>query len=74
MSGATKTPALKARYFMPLLGFAGPSLVIGFAFVIPGSCIEGVNNLTVGFASTVVGASVTYSLGIRAVLTDRPEG
>jgi ABC-type Fe3+ transport system permease subunit len=50
---------VKARYFLPLLGFAVPSLLIGFGFVIPGSCIEGVNNHTVGFASTVVGASVT---------------
>jgi ABC-type Fe3+ transport system permease subunit len=61
---------MKARYFLPLLGFAVPSLLIGFGFVIPGSCIEGVNNLTVGFASTVVGAAVTYWLGIRAVLAD----
>jgi ABC-type Fe3+ transport system permease subunit len=62
---------VKARYFIPLLGFAVPSLLIGFGFVIPGSCIEGVNNLTVGFAATIIGASVTYWLGILAVLADR---
>jgi ABC-type Fe3+ transport system permease subunit len=62
---------VKARYFTPLIGFALPSLVIGFGFVIPGSCIEGINNLTLGFLSTVIGASGSYWMGIRAVLSDR---
>jgi hypothetical protein len=62
---------MKARYFTPLAGFIVPSLLIGFGVVIPGSCIAGVNNLTVGFASSLVGAAVAYWLGIRAVLSDR---
>jgi ABC-type Fe3+ transport system permease subunit len=55
---------------MPLLGFVVPTVVIGFGFVIPRSCIAGLNELTVGFATTVAGACVTYWLGLRAVLRD----
>jgi hypothetical protein len=62
---------MKPRYFAPLAGFIVPSLVIGFGLVIPGSCIAGVNNLTVGFASSLLGACGAYWLGIRAVLLDR---
>jgi hypothetical protein len=64
--------AMRARYFTPLAAFLVPSLVIGFGMVIPGSCIEGVNQLTVGFASSLAGAVASYWLGIRAVLSDRP--
>lgn len=62
---------MKARYFTPLAGFIAASLLIGFGVVIPGSCIEGVNDLTVGFASSLLGAAGAYWLGIRAVLSDR---
>jgi hypothetical protein len=47
---------MKVRYFAPLVGFVVPTIVIGFALMIPRSCIAGFNDLTVGFASTVVGA------------------
>jgi hypothetical protein len=62
---------MKARYFFPLLGFLVPTLVIGFGFIIPRSCIAGINHLTVGFLMSVVGACVTYWLGVRAVVRDR---
>jgi hypothetical protein len=62
---------MKARYFTPLAGFILPSLLIGFGIVIPGSCIAGLNNLTVGFASSLLGACGAYWLGIRTVLVDR---
>jgi ABC-type Fe3+ transport system permease subunit len=61
---------MKMRYFYPLLGFAIPTLVIGFGIVIPRSCIAGVNDLTIGFATTVVGACATYFAGVRAVSND----
>lgn len=61
---------VKPRHLMPLLGFVVPTVVIGFGFVIPRSCIAGLNELTVGFATTVAGACVTYWLGLRAVLRD----
>jgi hypothetical protein len=62
---------MRARYFSPLVGFIVPSVLIGFGFVIPGSCIAGINNLTVGFATSLLGASGAYWLGIRTVLADR---
>jgi hypothetical protein len=62
---------MKPRYFTPLIGFVVPSLLIGFGVVIPGSCIAGVNDLTIGFATSLLGASGAYWLGIRSVLSDR---
>jgi len=62
---------VRARHLVPLLGFVVPTLVIGFGLVIPRSCIAGLNELTIGFAMTVLGACVTYWLGLKAVLRDR---
>jgi SAM-dependent methyltransferase len=56
----------KVRYYVPLIGFVVPTLVIGYGFVIPCSCIAGVNELSVGFGSTVLGAVFAYLGGIRA--------
>jgi hypothetical protein len=61
---------MKFRYFVPLLGFVAPTLLIGYGLVIPESCIAGVNQLSVGFATTVLGSCVTYWLGIRTVLAE----
>jgi len=61
---------MKIRYFLPLIGFVVPTILIGFGLVIPRSCIAGFNDLTVGFACTVAGASLTYWLGMRTVLGD----
>jgi hypothetical protein len=62
---------MRARHLLPLVGFVVPTAVIGYGVVIPRSCIAGINDLTVGFASTIVGACVTYVLGLRAALRDR---
>jgi hypothetical protein len=62
---------MKLRYFVPLLGFVAPTLLIGYGLVIPGSCIAGINQLSVGFATTVLGSCVAYWLGIRLVLEER---
>ena len=62
---------MKARYWTPLLGFVVPTVVIGYGFVIPRSCIAGINELTIGFATSIIGACVTYGLGLRVVLRDR---
>jgi hypothetical protein len=62
---------MKARYFLPLLGFVVPTVLIGFGLVIPRSCIAGINQLSVGFATTVLGSCVTYWVGIRTVLSER---
>ena len=62
---------MKPWYYVPLVGFVLPTIVIGYGVVIPRSCIAGINELTIGFAATVVGACVTYALGLRAVLRDQ---
>ncbi len=62
---------MKPRHFLPLLGFVAPTVLIGFGLVIPGSCIAGLNQLSVGFATTLLGACVAYWMGIRTVLAER---
>ena len=59
------------RHFAPLLGFVVPTVAIGYGIVIPRSCIAGVNELTIGFATTILGACLTYAMGIRTVLRDQ---
>jgi hypothetical protein len=59
---------MRFRLLWPLAGFVVPTVVIGYGFVIPRSCIAGVNELTVGFAATILGACVTYVAGVRAAL------
>ena len=62
---------MKLRYLLPLVGFVVPTVGIGYGIVIPRSCIAGVNNLTLGFAASIVGSCVTYLLGLRTVLRDQ---
>jgi hypothetical protein len=61
---------MKLRHFWPLVGFVVPTVAIGYGYVIPKSCIAGVNDLTVGFATSILGACVTYVMGIRQVLRE----
>lgn len=58
----------KVRHYLPLVGFVVPTIVIGYGVVIPRSCIAGVNELTVGFAGTIVGAVLTYVAGVRSAV------
>jgi SAM-dependent methyltransferase len=58
----------KVRPYVPLLGFVIPTVIIGYGFVIPRSCIAGVNELTIGFGTTILGAILTYIAGQRAVM------
>lgn len=62
--------AMKLRLLWPLVGFVVPTVIIGYGFVIPRSSIAGVNELTVGFATTILGACVTYVLGVKAALRE----
>jgi hypothetical protein len=57
---------IQARDLVPLAGFVVPTVIIGYGVVIPRSPIAGVNELTVGFGMTIVGAIVTYLVGVRA--------
>jgi hypothetical protein len=68
------TPSLRLRHFLPLAGFVVPTVVIGYGIVIPRSCIAGWNELTIGFAATVLGASMTYVAGVRLVARDGERG
>ena len=56
------------RHFIPLILFVVPTVVIGYGFVIPGSCIGGVNEHTIGFAATIAGACATYVAGLKLAL------
>jgi ABC-type Fe3+ transport system permease subunit len=60
----------KWKYWWPLVAFMVPTVVIGYGFVIPGSCIDGWTHQNVGFVGTLVGVAATYYLGIKAVVTD----
>ena len=62
---------MKAFYWTPLLGFVVSTVVIGYGFVFPRNGLASVNELTVGFATAILSACVTYVLGIRLVLRDR---
>jgi ABC-type Fe3+ transport system permease subunit len=66
-----KRTRLTPTHFVPLAGFIVPTVVIGYGFVIPRSCIAGWNQLTVGFAATVLGACLTYVAGLRLVIRDQ---
>ena len=56
---------------LPLIYYVVPTVVIGFGYVIPRSSIAGLNELTVGFATSVLGACITYLIGVRAALRNR---
>jgi hypothetical protein len=62
---------MRLRHLLPLVFFVVPTVVIGYGFVIPRSCIAGVNELTIGFATTILGACVTYVTGLRSVLREK---
>jgi hypothetical protein len=59
---------LRLAHLVPLLGFIIPSLVIGYGFVLPRAGFGGVNELTIGFATTLIGASITYVVGVYMAL------
>ncbi len=62
---------LTLRHFVPRIGFVVPTAIMGYGVMIPQSCIAGVNELTLGFSGSIVGACVTYWLGLRALLRER---
>ena len=62
---------MNMRLVWPLVSFVVPTVVIGYGFVIPRSPIAGVNQLTIGFATTILGACVTYVAGVRAAMREK---
>jgi ABC-type Fe3+ transport system permease subunit len=63
---------MRIAYFAPLLGFVIPTVVIGYGVVIPGSPIAGVNEFTVGFGTTILGACLSYVAGIQMAIKNPP--
>jgi len=59
------------RLAWPLIAFLVPSIVIGYGVVLPRAGHAGVDELTIGYATTLAGACATYVLGIRAAVKDR---
>jgi hypothetical protein len=55
---------IRPRHFVPVVGFLIPSTVIAYGFVLPRAGLSGVNELSVGFASSLIGATVTYVIGV----------
>ena len=62
---------MKARYWTPLIGFIIPTTIVGYGFVFPRNGINSNRELTIGFATTLLSACLTYMAGIRSVLRDR---
>lgn len=58
------TSRLHPGIYAPLILHVGPTLVIGLGFVIPQSCIAGINPLSVGFVITVAGFIPAYLAGV----------
>jgi hypothetical protein len=67
-SPAVRPRPLRAGYLIPLAGFVVPNAVIGYGVVLPRAGLGGVNEITVGFAAALVGACVTYLVGVRLAL------
>jgi len=61
---------MKLSYLYPLVGFVVPTVIVGYGFVIPKSCIAGINDLTIGFTVTIISACITYWIGLRNALRD----
>lgn len=61
---------MRPRYLLPLAGYVIPTVGIGYGFVIPASCIAGINDLTIGFAASILGACATYGAGVKLVLRE----
>lgn len=63
-----QSPAcLRPRHFLPLIGFLVPTVAIAYGVVLPRNGVAGINDLTVGFAATLLGAAITYTIGLVVV-------
>ena len=64
---------LQLHHWIPVIAFLALASVIGYGFVIPGSCISGINAHSIGFAVSLLFATVAYSQGIRKALSGAQE-
>lgn len=65
-TSTSRARSIRFKDLLPLIGYLVPTVIITYGVVIPRSAVAGVNEVTVGIASSLVGAAVTYVLGIRA--------
>jgi hypothetical protein len=64
----TEPARARLKHFFPLVGFLVPSIAIGYGFVLPRAGHHGIDELTIGFGSALVGAAVSYTFGIFSAL------
>jgi len=57
-----KNAQFKISQRKPLIGFIVPLGVIGIGLALPGNCIAGINETTLGFVATVIGVVVALWL------------
>jgi hypothetical protein len=55
---------IRPHQFVPLVGFLIPTAAVAYGIVLPRNGVCGANELTVGFATTLIGAAVTYIIGV----------
>jgi hypothetical protein len=63
---------MRLLYLIPLIAFVVPTVVIGYGVVIPSSAIAGVNALTIGFGTTILGACLSHVAGVQIVIKNPP--
>jgi ABC-type Fe3+ transport system permease subunit len=59
--------SLRPHHLLPLVGFLVPTIVIGYGVVLPEHA-PGINELSVGFATTLIGVVITYVVGVVGAL------
>ena len=65
---------LRLSHWVPLITFLTLAMVIGYGFIIPGSCIAGVNENSVGFGISLLFAAAVYAQGVRQALPPSTDG
>ena len=59
---------LRLADLVPLLGFVVPTVIIGYGFVLPKHGLSGLNELSLGFGTSILAACGTYVVGVRNAL------
>jgi hypothetical protein len=64
----TRPRSLRLADLVPLVGFVVPTVAIGYGFVLPKHGFAGLNELSLGFGTSILAACATYVFGLRAAL------
>jgi hypothetical protein len=65
---STPAKALRLVDLVPLAGFVLSTAIIGYGFVLPRHGFGGLNELSIGFGTSILAAAVTYVIGVRQAL------